>query len=470
MNDNMYYPRKEDDEFTIDIVNLVGHILKKWKLILVVAIVCAVIGGIVGIFRSGGNHDAASADGGEDISVAVQVLTEAQKNEAEGYCEQLKAYDQAIRRQKKLNDESYFMNLDPSTAAGSNIWYMIETELGNITTIYSDMLNDDDYRKISEVLDTEKSRTFLEDAVTVWSEETTDSYDMDITRTDRMSGDIKNGYKLLLKLTVTAPDRNSCDKIAEIAEAAVQRETDNLARYGAMVKCTLINKRTFDTDVEERIVSTNLQMTNALGAIETSRGNFYNNIISKVAENEKAYIDELYYADSEASAGTLNESKILWKRLFKYVIVCIAVGVAAVICIIAVVYVLGGKLHVADEIYFMGIPVLQTLGADASISFSMLMEELKKKTETETKKIYIAADKSSARAMEYAKSIYDEAGGAICYIGGIILDADNMKQLLESDIVLILPVIDCTKRDNIYTFIDICTRNGISIIGSAPII
>ncbi len=468
MND-MYYPRREDDGVTIDIKSLLNRFLIKRKIILGVVIVCTVIGGIIGFLGSGSNNDAA-ADLEDKVTVAARELTETQKKEAENYCEQLKAYDMAIGGQKKLNSESYFMNLDPSTAVGSNLWYLIDTELGNATSIYTDIINDEDYRKISEILGTDSNSKYLKDVVTILSDESIDTYGLDITRTDRMSGDIKSGYKLLLKLTVTAPDRDSCEKIVDIADAAVQRETDNLARYGAKIKCILLNNRAFDTDVEERIVTANIQKTNALGTLETNRGNFYNNVVSKVDTGEKAYIDALYSADTEEIQEVAKEDRVSWKQVLKYVIVCAFAGFIAVVCVITAMYVSEGKIHAADDLNGMGIPVLQTLTAEEPVLFSLLMEELKKNTEAQAKKIYIAADKSSAVSMEYANRIYDEAGGTGCYVGCIEPDADNMKQLLESDTVLILPVIECTKRNSIYTFIDICARNNVNIIGSAPII
>ncbi len=493
MNDR-YYPVREDYESEIDLMNLLGHILVKWKSIVIVAIVCAVIGGVIGYVRSGKSD--AKTSGGEDAVVATAAkLSEAQKAEADEYYEQLVAYDKAIDEQKKLYDESYYMNLDPYSAVGCHLWYMLETDLGNASSVYSDLLTDEDYRKIADALGTDIKRAYLKEIISFWADETMDTYKFDLTNTDRQTGDVRNLYKLLFKVTITAPDRSKCDKIAQLADEAVERETEALKNYGATIKCTKLTTRTYDTDVTERIIGTKQGKINALGNLETNKGNFYNNIISRINADEKEYIDARYSAvpdDGSEEAKTPAESKVSKKSILKYMIVVAFAGVFVAVCIIAAIYIFSGKLHVADEVSGMGIPVLRSLGTGRKISgndiitrwgtrlmgadqassdsFSILMEELAKRTEQGIKRVYIAIDKSSAAALEYGQRISNEANGNVqYYTGGILPDAGDMKELLGSDAVVIIPAIECTKSKIIAVFADICRRNGIGVIGSAPV-
>lgn len=500
MNDNnmndRYYPGREDYESEIDLVNLLGHILIKWKLIVIVAIVCAIIGGVFGYVRSGKNDD--TNDGGEENTVAAAAakLTEAQKAEAEEYYDQLVAYDRAIDEQKTLNSEAYIMSLDPYSAAGCNLWYMLETDMGNASSVYSDILNDEDYRKISDALGSNINRRYLKDVITFGYDETMDAYKLNFSNTDRKVGDIRNEYKLMLKVTITAPDRNSCDKIAQITDEAVERETEALQNYGVAIKCTKFTLRTYDADVTERIIAAKQKKVNDLGNLETNKGYFYSNVIARTAVDEKAYIDALYSeipdTGSDIAEKVPAENKVSKKTILKYMIVVAFAGVLVAACMIAVIYIFGGKLHVPNEINGMGIPILQCLSASKGITgndiitkwgsrlmgedqgspdnFAILMEEVEKKTEQGIKSVYIAIDKSSATALEYGQRIINEASGGIAYyIGGILPDAGDMKELLGSDAVLILPVIECTKTKSISVFADICMRNRIGIIGSVPV-
>ena len=495
MNDNnMNYIRREEYETEIDLLNLLGHILIKWKLILAVAIVCAVIGGIIGYVRSGKNDDINGTGEKVTVEAAAAKLTEAQKAEAEEYYNQLVAYDRVIDEQKTLNSEAYIMSLDPYTAAGCNLWYMLETDIGNASSVYSDMLNDDDYRKISDALGADVNRRYLKDIITFGYDETMDAYKLNFTNTDRKVGDIRNEYNLMLKVTITAPNRISCDKIAQIADEAVKRETETLQNYGAAIKCTKLTSRTYDADVAERIIAAKQKKVNDLGTLETNKGYFYSNVIARTAADEKEYIDVLYSAVPDDGTEEVQESptenKASWKKMLKYVIVLALAGAFVVMCLIAAKYVFGGKLHVADEVSGMGIPVLQSLSADRGASgndiitklgsklmerdqgsldsFAILMEEVEKKTEQDIKRVYIAVDRSSNIAMEYGQRIINEAKGSIEYhMCGLVPDAGDMKQLLCSDATLIIPVIECTKTKSISGFVDICVRNGIGIIGSA---
>ncbi len=499
MNDNnVNYTRREEYESEIDLMNLLGHILIRWKLILAVAIVCGCIGGLIGFIRSENSDDYKPAGGEEAIVAAAEGLSEAQKAEAEEYYEQMLKYDQMIENHKKLYDESYYMNLDPNTAIGCHLWYMLETDLGNATSIYSDILTDDDYRKIADVLGTDKNMKYLKEAVTFWSDETMDTYNFDLTNTDRQVGNIKNEYKLLYKVTITAPDRASGDKIAQIADEAVARETEILERYGVAIKCTKLTTRTYDTELTERIIGNQLGKINALGNLETNRGNFYNNIVAKVNEDEKAYIDALYsntfITDQEKLQKDVNENKFSMMTTLKYVTVSACVGIFAVVCLIASIYIFKGVLHEADEIKSMGIPVLQTLADERSerenlcndiisdlgrkiigeaevspASFSIFMEEFNKKVTQGIKTVYIAVDKSAGNVTDYARKICEMEKEVICYTGGIVPDAEDMKHLLTSDSVLLLPTINNTKIKSIVALADICDRNRIYIIGSAPV-
>lgn len=487
------YDRRAGEAVAIDPKNLFGHLLIKWKTILAVAVVFAVIGGIAGFIRSG---KAAEKQSGQEMAELVNAdLTAVQKDEAQRYSYALIAFDKAIDEQKNFNDESFIMNLDAATAVGCRNQYLLEADIEDAPSAYDELLSDEDCQSIEDILGSFPGRKGIGDAVQVIPDTSKDTYNLISHNADTPAGETDRTYKFMLNILVVAPDKDICDKIADIADEAVMRKTDELAANSAVV-CTKIADKVYDPGAEASILLLKQKYTTYLTTLTTNKGNFVNNAVLKVDEKERDYIYSLIADDTKTAPAAAQQSGRSLKSALKTAILGFFGGAFLALCLFVISYIIGGKLHVAEELaYTFGVPALQTLtakpsgrssgkgdiitkwgrrlageGEASADTFAMLMEEVRKNAEKGIKSVYIAADGNSEDAKSYARKISEGSGDGISfYAGSLVPDAEDIKQLLSSDGVLLIPVIESTKMRTISAFTDICTRNGKCIIGSAPV-
>lgn len=495
MRDNRY------DEIRIDPVNLIGHLLIKWKKILSFSVIVAAIVGIVAtgikISRSG---EGSGAESSGQSNGAAAGLSQGQIAEAEDIYSRILDYDRMIENQRTINRESYIMSLDPDTAVAYYKLFFLETDIGNTAALYNYILNDNDYEEISKLLGPDIVKRGLSEAVSLWAN-TTDadsSYAMDLERSSKLTGEIETIKRLVVSEVVYAPDKSSCEGIVEIVEKAIERREKSLEDQGAYVKFSSFDEGYYDF-AQSSLFSSQQGKINALVGITNGKPGYVNNMLAAASEPEKVYVNSLRAGGPKAVEGNAEgnynrTTEITWKSVFIYAIIGLACGFVLSVIWFVLQYLSGGKIRSISELpgYFK-IPVLQTLmvegisakqdlvtqwgrkasGGDieAGDHLTMLAEELDDKAGKKgLRQIYVAADNASMGTSELLHKLCEGTSEGVKYVSGSIEpSADELKALLASDGIVLIPVLDCTGRKLIKAFLDICRRNDKNIIGSAPV-
>ncbi len=485
----------QQNELSIDLVNLIGHLLIKWKGIICVSVLFAVVGGLIGLTRIETVNNSNSNNAGSVVEDAKSQLTEKQITEAEEYYSLLIACDKAIDEQRVYNEESYIMSLDPKLAVGYDMQYLIETDIENILSVLNvSLLTEEDYIELSKLLGSNIGKRGLDDIISVKAQ--TLGLDDNLNTEYMHQGASGNSYKLVLSLTIIAPDRDSCDGIIKLVNSAVERKINLIKEQGAICKCKQVFMG-YDVNIQDYINVSQQNVLNMMGSLLTNRSNYINNVIAKLDAKEKAYIDTLLgNVSNETEIGTKNEGVSLRSGL-RYLLIGLLTGFILSIIWYTFKYVHGGKIHTTEDLTeLFGIPVYRVLskgylsnntaemdfvkklgykltGADegSEASLEMLLNELNNKVGSiEAGKTYIATDRESIVAMDFAQRISEQSSEKALYIvGGLEPNADDIKQLLGSDHVILLPAIDVTRGKIIKDFMDICRRNDKVIIGAVPV-
>lgn len=451
-----------NDEMSIDLVNLFEHILEKWRIILCVSLFSAVVGGMIGIVKGEGPNSSSFIETGTSVSDPESMLTDEQIENVKLHFTQITAYDRAIDDQRRLNDESYIMSLDPSEAVVYDMQYLFETDINNPAEAYSkNILSEDDYTKIAGFVGPDIGKEGLDESIYFITDATELS----------QPNDMGHSYKLLLTVGIIAPDKGTCEQMINVLDSAVRVKTELLKDKGAFIESELVSGR-YGKNARDLVVELQQKKINALGTLITSRSNYINNTVSRVNETEKAYLDSLLSSESYEPHVNTSQEGIDWKKTVKDIITGILVGLFLSLCWGTFTYIVSGRLHSAEELAeSFGIPVLNTLLPNSSDTLDMLIEEFNNLIEKNAvKKVYIATDKMATSAAEVAGNISERLSKDISgFVGGIVPDVDDMKQLITSDGVFIIPVIDITKTKTVRNFIQICGRNDKYIVGSSPL-
>ncbi len=204
-------------------------------------------------------------------------------------------------------------------------------------------------------------------------------------------------------------------------------------------------------------------------------------MFSAIDEKEKTYIDRLrgiYPEEKEEKTEkteNVQEDNNSSKNPFFFCLIGLFAGFVASAGFIAFRYITDGRLHSKQEVLErFRLPVLQDLSmdkVDEGNALSRLKEEIDDKLRKESiVKLYVAVDSSSGRAVDLGQKIIDGTRGELVFtVGGINPNTEEMKELLESEAVLIVPAIDGTKNECITAFLDLCKRNYKYIIGAVPV-
>lgn len=472
------------DEVSIDLTNLFGHILIKWKTIVLVSLCTAIIGGIVGGFSFHGSENSTSTNQGSSIAEAAAVLTEEQLLEVEGHYSVIADYDRVIDEQKKYNDEAFIMHLDPLTSIGYTLQYYVETDLSNVTSSYAvSTLNEEDYNKLEDILGTEDVRTGFDEAVTF---ETTDEADPGDGTSDNAM------HRILLTVSIISPDKDTCEKVIEVVNSAISRKTETLKKNGINIECISAYEG-YSVNALGRIETAKQKNVSTLGSLITNKANYINNAVAKIDALEKTYLDILL---GNLPSETVNPSDegSYFKKIIRYIFVGLTVGFVISLCWVVGRYVSAARLRTSVEMTeYYGVPVLQTMSNGRTLndvkkkdiitkqglkligafeeprdSLEVLLEELRSVNRREgIRKIYIAVDEASGYAIELAGRITaDKSENTYYSEGALFPDAEGMKQLLDADAVIIIPIIDITRLKSINAFMNICKRNNKHIIGT----
>ncbi len=473
---------QSDYEVTLDLLNLVGHLVIKWKTILLVSLIAAIIGSMIGFIIVRRNNTAVFEE--DRIKTTGTELQEEKKIELQAYFDQLVAYDNMIEEQKHINDESYIMCLNPDVSIGCDLFYLLDTDVYNIFDYYtSSILSEDDISKISDKLEDRVGEKDLDEIV--------------VFRTSESFDRVFDENKCILKVTIVTPEKDSCNEVLKIVDKAIIRETKYLKDNGAKIECRFVSQR-YNTTVRDYIALVQNEKVTNLGQAYLNKSNFVNSVISKLDADKIEYINSLIEERPiEDNEKTENET-IAYEKVYYFCSVSLIIGLLISIAWYVLLYFIDGRLRTAEELKdSFGFPIMQIISfgdPDKTLSkydfitkfgqkllqvgpvtpdgSDMLCEEIGNMARRAgIKKIYFAADKSSPGAIEVVRGISQNISNDTIFTeGGICLDASDLKQLLTSDGVVMFPVIDSTKIKHIKEFKNFCERNGINIFGAVAII
>ena len=407
------------------------------------------------------------------------------------------------------------MNIDPNHVPTLNVSYNIDNHYQTIyPVIYekdtttdiinaysSKLINDDILRSICDTLGEEIKPSYVEELISV-------------ARTGNSS----------LSITVIADDRNTCEKIMESLTEAVKQITPAVKELYGEFDIT-----EYDRSYVEQIDTKLLDEQQAKVADLNNFKNYHNNIANYMSEAQKKYyyavLDEraekniekeeqewMFETEIETEVETEIETEVeteteflkeeiisvpVKKFSFIYAIMGLLLGFLAVAGYYMLKYIAGNNLHMAEEMeQCFGIQVFgilhisemkkrkfgkidSAIGAffrteRESIPTDVQMEIIRTRIvsavqKSGAKKVYLSGVCQNEAAQKYIATMQEQLQGDVEFVSygaSVLNNVQSLKNLIESECVVLMECVNGSAYDSIQREIVICKENGVKIIGS----
>ena len=493
-------------EIQISIKDMIYRVLLKWKAMLCVALILAILCGFgmntLQSVISGDEPETPSLTKSEQLEKSVKstasALSTQIKYETEIAFESYKKYvAQASEIQSYLNN-SVKMNLDSSSTPTVVLQYLVDTHYeavyptveykdftGDIISAYSSrILNTDTTTKIRDELGVDTDLAYIQELVTV---STGNSDDADTDTSDETAVDT-------MKITIYAPDEDTAKSISSTIKNEVKDQTDDIQKIFGSFDLTLVSEQYSET-VSSDILTIKQGYVSNLNTIFTAINSLSKNMTTAQAAYYNALVAQYMYDGSDdetTDTEVVDVAGISFEFSALYFVVGLLAGIVIVALIEVLKYIYTASLKRAEDMdYTFGVNVFgvqtdEKKGLDKLLEklfgsrvlrysnderFSMLSAGISiNAKKNEVKKLYITGSVSDTvlieKLAESLKSQLDE----VSFGRSVIVDAESLEKLTSSDAVVLVEKVTDSRLEEIKQEIDICDSNGVKVLGSVVIV
>lgn len=339
MNENnitlMAMPAQEQNEAEIDLLDLLAVVLLKWKAIVALLLVGAVIGCGAALLKGGGETEAvtkeaalaeAKAQVSSDKALAVEQLFFQYVSYKE-LQEDMRAYYSTFAASD--------VNLDNTVRMRAKFY--ISSSVEKLEQIFSQlMLAEEDYRKMREISPDEEAGATIYDRVSIGV------VSNDRITVTNLDGEEQAPIQYLLNVQLYGHSEEQCREMMQIIETAIRREADLLKELDPQIKLTAAGEE-FDYNVVSYVQ--NLRKSNIdKMTVSEKELNDLTTKVGKLSSEEKDYYNLLMKQYDEAFAV---EKHISWK---KWTVIGAFLGAVLACCAVFFGYLINGKVKSPCEL------------------------------------------------------------------------------------------------------------------------
>lgn len=420
------------DEKTLDLKDYLVELLFRWKSVLIITAIVAVLLTGAGILRSRSGSTMLE-EPGQELSVQdieehkkllVEetriVLTDLEAQDVERvfrqyqsyieyrnlYQEELESFDQAFDRS---GDEMLIKSVS----------YSVEAPVEGVDTLFSSSAMDiEDYQKITEILPDSKS---LQSAYKRVFFSVVRGSSTALTNFGEDTAIMPNRY--MITVEIVGENREVCEGIWEIVDAAMLREQKELRKISPDVKVETVGSN-YRGNIYKFYISKKQDTVDSIQKVDTIISNLKQSSIDKFSEEQTAYFNALrnpergliengVYSIAELEGNdTADTGSGSVGTLLKFGILGIAAGLFLSFFYVLLRYLFSGMINAGQEMQnYYRVPLLGTFfirGARGTGLFPGLIRKLLRvdSTEAETKAAMIAADICGAVQLSEDDSVY----------------------------------------------------------------
>lgn len=223
---------EEEYEETLSLTDIIAYILHHWKPIIILSVVFMVLVGGLLSYRDYSAIQNKYVD--ETYSTMTRDLTESQISNAQQFYKRYQTYKQRIADNQFYLDNSLKMKIDPNKVSVYTVQYLVSSDYqGIINSFTSAALDLDDYEEMAKIMDGSVDARYMNELVYLSGDVQQEAYDIDTDKVgDVINGKFSNSYKGVLNVNITSNGRETCEKLAEVADKAIQAYYEKLKETG----------------------------------------------------------------------------------------------------------------------------------------------------------------------------------------------------------------------------------------------
>ena len=324
---------KRGKDLTIDLIDLIAYVLRRWHTILIMTLVFAVIvGGYKYVSFSQASADQYSEENRERLAAK---LTDTEKNEIENLFNRYLAYRNSISY-----SESY---LGPNKLPCLITQYIVSSDQHDVISSFTGQaLGANEYKKIADVFGEGTDASRISELVSV-SNGSAEQNGVSIDLKNSSSiilGSINNNYKWILNLTVYAFSEAQCESVMSIIEEAVQNQFQALSNAGLDISIVRIGTN-YTESASKWLADRQRTMISETSSLKAEYDKFEKETLSNnLSSSEKAYFTFL---------KNRYEEKKTESHVFRAVVLGAAFGFAATIFILLLLYLFSNRIKNKED-------------------------------------------------------------------------------------------------------------------------
>ena len=476
-------PAQTQNEVEIDLLDLLAALLLKWKTILAVLLIGAIVGCGGAVLKGGGEKEpvtdaaiaAARARVAKDKAVAVEQLFFQYVSYKE-LQEDMRAYYSTFAASD--------VNLDNTVQMRSE-YYIVSTIKDLDTVFIKTAVTEADYQAMRDIAPDKEAGATIYDRIvftTVYNEKPNSNTPSNMIKIPGQEGGMK---AYLINVELYGQSEEQCREMMAVVEAAFRRETEELKALDPDIRLETLGEQ-FNYNVAEYVQNLRKNNIDRMTTSESELNNL-NTKVGKLSSEERNYYNLLMEQYDEAFAV---EERVSWK---KWTVIGAFLGAVIAAAVIFLSYVLDGRVKAPCELEQSGkllnrvfvkgnrnlfgkwaAGLIHADDTDPAVKSDMVATDIHILMEKNGKSsVMLLRGEEDADAAGFAEQVkvrlLEKNGNLKVSIGNPICSVDELEMAAQSDMGVAFAEMKKSKRSMLREWRQICERYKLPLAGSVAV-
>lgn len=491
-----------NEERTIDLGEILRHILLKWRSIIVCMIVFAILAdGFSAVKSYRYVSQVKQEEEVQDFSQYEDALSEREIQEVKNAAENYAIYEESYIDYKEYNTNSIKMQLDANAVPTQKLIYRItgnRNDIENISDTYVELIpNDEICQNVLEKTGWDVDASYIKELISVTNTHMDALTVGGLTVSGVLDSSEEGNKSVLITITIMADTEKNCKTIGSVVEQSLGVVTTELQKQFGEYTINLISSH-IDTETNKELLSEQQTRINEMN----NSSNSMQNLENALSDDQKDYFDALVSDEikqmeekEQITVEEVQEEKPEVQYInIKYVIAGAFLG-AVLYCIYAICRFLLdkrliSKTYIVDDLrcsllgmfskqngkekgvidrWINKIFGYDTVSYEKENCLNLLCAEIKIIMQKKNiGSIYITGSAESEETKDFLNILRKslEKENVLFSVGkSIVYDVNSLETFSESEAVIFLEQINCSLIKDIRKETAECTRYGINNLG-----
>ena len=470
-------PAQEQDEIEIDLLDLLAALLLKWKTILAVLLIGAVVGCGAALLQGGGEKKAVTD---EQIAEARALVASDKAEMVDQLFFQYVSYKELQEDIRNYYGKFAGAKLDEDNVVMNRARYFVSSGIDSLGSVLPDFaLKEEDYQALREIAPDEVWGSRIYDRIII------DSISNSRIMVSNLNEEGTQPVEYLFTVTLYGNSEEQCQEMMAIIDAALNREVEALKAIDPEIRITFAG-----SDYDRNVVNyvQNLRKSNIDKMTVSERElNDLSTKVGKLSSEEKAYYNLLQKQYDEVFSV---EKKVSWK---KWTVIGACLGAVVACCGVFLPYLMDGKIKSAGELEQNGkllnrvfikgkknlfgswaAKLIHADDVDPALKADMVATDLGILAEKNEKKnlmlLYNQEDADAAGFAEQVRArLHEKDADLKVNVGNPLRSVEELEMAAQADMGVVFAEVKKSRRAMLREWRQVCARYKLPLAGSVAV-